>query len=194
MRNTSLSSLIKLASDVNVAPLLSEILRHHELWNQHRARTNAYGTPHGDISDIWVRYNAFENFDGDLAKFNEPHESVWYPAFEALPSIRPIVFDLMRAVEGERLGGVLITKIPAGSKVEPHIDHGWHARYYEKFAVQIMSAPEQAFCFDGEAHVQRPGDIYTFDNAVTHWVTNDSSIERITMICCIRRREPCRGD
>lgn len=188
-----MSNLIKVASSACVAPLLSEILAHPELWDEHKLRTEAYGSPHANISDIWVRYNDISNFAGDLQKFNEPHESVWYPAADKLPSIRPIVFDLMHAVEGERLGGILITKIPPGSKVHPHVDQGWHASYYDKFAVQIMSAPEQAFCFEGEEHRMRPGDVYAFNNGVSHWVVNDSPIDRITLIICIRRRKPCLG-
>jgi hypothetical protein len=33
---------------------------------------------------------------------------------EQLPAVRKIVFDVMHAVQGEKLGGVLITKVPPG--------------------------------------------------------------------------------
>ena len=84
------------------------------------------------------------------------------------------------------LGGVLITRIPAGKECKPHSDPGWHARRYQKFGVQITSAPGQKFCFEDAELETKPGDIFWFDNEYTHWVTNPTPYERITMIVCIR--------
>ena len=113
------------------------------------------------------------------------HESIWYPAADLLP-IKELCADLMRFVGGVRLGGVLITRIPAGKQCKPHTDPGWHARYYDKFGLQIAANDKQAFCFDGHRLVTKPGDIFWFDNSYTHWVENDSDEDRITMIVCIR--------
>lgn len=175
----------------DVSYLQAELEANPQLWNQFTLRTRAY--QHRQVDDIWVRYNAWENFDEEApAAFNEPHDSVWYPAASFLPSLKPMIYDLMRFVEGERLGGVLITRIPPGGEVRPHVDAGWHAGYYDKFAIQVKGHPKQAFCFEGEAHITVPGDIYSFDNSHTHWVTNDSLEERITLIVCIRLAKPRR--
>lgn len=85
------------------------------------------------------------------------------------------------------MGGVLITRIPAGKQVYPHIDEGWHAGHYEKFAIQVKGNKEQAFCFNKESLSPETGDVFWFRNDVPHWVTNFSEEERITLICCIRR-------
>ena len=177
----------------HVEPLLEEIKAHPELWNQHTLRTAIY--EHSNVSDIWCRYNAWENFNGDRQAFNAPHVSAWYPAAEVLTALKPMVLDLMKQVEGLELGGVLITKIPPHGEVKPHIDGGWHATYYDKFAIQLASSPDQAFCFEGESHSAKPGESYTFDNAYTHWVTNNSDIDRMTLIVCIRTRgsKSCPG-
>jgi aspartyl/asparaginyl beta-hydroxylase (cupin superfamily) len=82
---------------------------------------------------------------------------------------------------------VLITRIPAGATCRPHVDPGWHARAHDKYAVQITSAPGQAFCFDCERLESRPGDVYWFDNQFTHWVENPTPYERVTMIVCVRK-------
>ena len=71
--------------------------------------------------------------------------------------------------------------------VHVDIDPGWHARYYDKFAVQIASAPGQRFCFEGESLETRPGDVFWFDNQHLHWIDNDTPYERVTMIVCIRK-------
>jgi len=171
----------RIASGLNVAPILWALQEHPELWNTQRARTEDPRSPHHGLDDIWARYGE----PGD-AETGQPHESRWWPAADIL-GIRPMCHDLMRAVEGVELGGVLITRIPAGREVKPHTDPGWHARRYEKYGVQIASAPGQRFCFEGEDLETRPGDVFWFDNAYTHWVTNPTNYERITMIVCIRK-------
>lgn len=179
-----MASFLKIASGLSVNPLLIALQRNPQLWNEHQQRTQMY--QHSEVSDIWVRYNDFKNFSGDMAEFNKEHDSVWYPSYHLLPQVRDIVFPLMAAVEGERLGGVLITKIPPGGSVKPHVDSGWHAGYYDKYLVQLQSAPGQAFCFDDGHFCSEPGDVYMFDNSVTHWVENNSNVDRISMIVCIR--------
>jgi hypothetical protein len=158
-----------------------------QLWNRHGARTKQY--VHSRVDDIWVRYNDIKNYGGDLGRFNDAHESVWYPtAAPILDVVRPIVYGVMTEVEGERLGGVLITRVPAGGEVTKHSDHSWHAQYYDKFAVQIAGNGSQAFCFADARLSAEPGDLYTFDNSKVHWVENPSSEDRITLIICIRTR------
>jgi hypothetical protein len=168
----------KITGGANVAPLLWALQANPQLWNENDQRTRDGESPHCDVDDIWLRYSATPTEPG-------PHDSVWYPAAKLLP-VREIVYPLMAFVHGEQLGGVLITRIKAGQQCRPHKDDGWHARYYEKFAVQVQSAPGQFFCFEGERLEPMPGDVYTFDNSHTHWVTNDTSHDRITLIVCIK--------
>lgn len=173
----------KICSELEAAPYL---------WNEFDLRTNHPQSPHRELDDIFVRYNARENFTGDRAAFNGPHDSVWWPSAIDLPSVRPVVFDLMRRVEGERLGMVLITRIPAGKQCYPHVDNGWHARHYDKYAVQLASAPGQMFHGEHSSLAAKPGEVYLFDNSKPHWVTNESDSDRMTMIVCIRTRETGR--
>lgn len=180
-------SIQHLSSGLDVVPLLRQLDDHPELWNQHTLRTDRYNTPHNAVSDIWVRFNAWENFDGDPVKFTmEPHESEWYPCIAKIPAAWSLARKVMRHVGGKKLGGVLITRIPPGGEVKPHIDSGWHAEHYDKYAVQIKGNKDQSFCFDGESLSPLPSDLYTFNNSRLHWVKNESDEERITLICCIR--------
>ena len=156
---------------------------HPELWNQHTTRTADPTSPHHGLDDIWARFG-----DESHASDGLPHDARWYPSADAL-GIRSLCLDVMRLVEGVELGGVLITRIPPGAQCRPHTDPGWHARRYDKYAVQISSAPGQRFCFEGESLESTPGDLYWFDNQHTHWVTNDTPYERVTMIVCIRQED-----
>lgn len=165
---------------VDVRPMQEALQEHPTLWDARTERTLPEDSPHHGLSDIWARFA-----DPDTMRDDGSHDSVWYPPADVLP-VRDIVFPLMAAVRGERLGGVLITRIKPGQVCKPHTDPGWHARYYDKYAVQIQAAPEQAFHFERQSLVTKPGDVFWFDNSFTHWVTNDSQSDRITMIVCIK--------
>jgi hypothetical protein len=176
-----------------VEALRSQLAAHPELWDQHSVRKTAPGTPHSRMSDIWVRYNDETPFAaaGNYSAFNDRHVPIWYEAYEALPALKPIILALMAKVGGEMLGGVLITRIPPGESIEAHTDRGWHVDYFEKFYVSVQSDRGAVFgCFhDGvdELLEPKPGQCWLFDNHKLHWVQNDSKVDRITLIVCIRR-------
>jgi len=179
---------LKIAEGINVAPLLAQLEQHPELWGEFGWRKSIPGGPHSEMTDIWVRYNDIRPFQasGDFSRFNDEHESVWYPAYHKLSALKAIIFDLMRLVEGERLGGILITRIPPGAGIAPHRDASWHVEHYDKFYVQLKNPPGAVFWTEDEVNRPLPGDIYRFDNRVLHWVKNEGKSERMTLIVCIR--------
>lgn len=176
---------LKIADGIDVGPLRAALDAHPELFGllTHRAEGDS---PHREMTDIWVRFNAYKNFGPD---FGAEHDSVWYPSsLHIIDELKPIVFDLMRQVEGERLGGILITKLPPGGRIAPHVDGGWHAGYYQKFTIAIKSAPGALFRFPDGDIAASPGDCHWFDNSVLHSVENDTEEERIALIVCIKTR------
>ena len=177
--------------EIDVQPLLAELEQHPELWGSEGWRKNMAGGPHSGMTDIWVRYNDIAPYRarGDYRGFNDEHDSVWYQAYEKLPALKAILYPLMAAVEGERLGGVLITRIPPGCGIAPHVDAGWHVSYYDKFYVSLKSSPGAKFCCGEDVLEPKPGEIWRFDNRLQHWVKNESNEERMTLIVCIRTRK-----
>jgi hypothetical protein len=178
-------NFLKIADGYNVLPLQESINRQPELFGQHMQRAQIYQGPHAGMKDIWVRYNDIANYS-DLSTFNDKHEPVWYPAFYCLPEIQHILFPLMRLTKGTELGGVLITKVPPGGRIEPHTDTGWHAGYYSKFYIPIQNGTGAYFGFPEGAIKPTLGEVYWFDNSVPHWVVNDSEQDRLALIVCIR--------
>ena len=171
------------ASGLPVDGIYWALRQNPQLWNEHTQRTASPDSPHHGLDDIWARFG-----DVNCAATGQPHTSYWYPAADLL-QIKGLCDAIRERVGGVEMGGVLITRIPPGASCKPHIDPGWHARYYDKFAVQITSAPGQAFCFEDQNLETRPGDLFWFDNQYLHWVTNDTPYERVTMIVCIRREK-----
>ena len=171
---------------VDVTELRNSLLAHPELFDAHPERRVAYGSPHNGMSDIWVRYNAPERKG---AAFNDEHVPQWYPCIKDIPAVLDVVYDVFSNVGGEVLGGVLITKLPAGGKIASHVDSGWHAEYYDKFYVPIQNGKGSVFVFECGDIEATEGDVYQFDNSVPHWVNNDSDQDRISMIVCVRTFE-----
>ena len=174
---------------VLVQPLLDQLAANPQLWNENVFRTGgAYtGNPHQRIDDIIVRFRDWKDWQNDRRSFvDEPHDSVWWGPYAKLPAIQELVFDLMRWFYATRLGMVLITRIPPHTNVGRHIDKGWHAEHYLKFAVQLKAAPGQFFCYDSMRLETKPGDLYAFDNSQPHWVENPTDEERVTLIMCMK--------
>jgi len=94
----------------------------------------------------------------------------------------------MQTVKAVELGGILITRIPAGASVKPHHDRGsWHAEFFDRKTYVIVKANERCVnTFEDEEVVMRTGEAYLFNNLVTHSVRNDGDSERITLIICMR--------
>lgn len=172
-------------------PLMGQLADCPQAWDTIKHRTEHPKSPHREVSDIWVRYNDLANYHGDMRQFNAAHESVWYPVIEDLPAILPLVDHLMDHLGAYELGGILITKIPAGKQVYPHVDQGWHAGHYRKVGMQLAGNDKQAFCFEDGALSALSGECYWFDNHICHWVRNDSREDRITLIVTARWGHTC---
>jgi len=172
----------QLAAGLNVTPLLNALQRQPELWNQFPIRTQHPGTAHADVSDILVFFNALEEAN-DI--FND-REVIPFPAWEKLPQLRPIIFDLMRTVEANRLGRVIITKLPPGKTITPHVDGGAPATFFERYQIALQSLPGALFHIGDETVNFRSGDVWWIDNSVVHSVANNSADDRIVVIVDLR--------
>lgn len=179
--------LEKLPLSFDVSSLRSELKSNPSLWDDFDLRTNHPLSPHREMSDIFLRYNPRDNYDGDRQKFNTLHTSKWWDAERSLPSAKGIVNQLTEHLGSDELGMVLMTRLPAGKTCYPHIDDGWHARHYEKFGVLVTANMFQSFHVEDSQLNLQSGDCFTFDNSKVHWVDNPSDEDRLTMIVCIRR-------
>lgn len=168
---------------MNPTWLTAEIDAHPDLWNRHAWRTGFNDSPFAGTSDIWCRYNQPDRIG---PHFNDEHVPVWYPAASVLPSVKPLCHAMMAHFQGDVLGGVLITRVPGGVNIGPHVDTGWHVEYYDKFYLSLRSPKGAAFCFDDARLEPNVGEIWRIDNRQRHWVENPTNEDRMTLIVCIR--------
>lgn len=177
-----------LAVGLDTSAVLAQLDAHPELWNAHPGRTRE-DSPHYGIPDIWVRYRAADELNSTSA-FNAPHFPVFYPAWHALPALHSLVFKVMDLVKPHptALGGILITKIPAGKEVKPHHDRGgWHAEFYDTKVYVVLKGNDKCvnYCED-ESMAMETGDAVVFNNLLTHSVENRGDTDRMTLIVCLR--------
>lgn len=180
-----MNNFLRLAQGVDVTPLHNAIMCNPQLWDVNNLRTCHSNTVHSQVSDIWLRFNAVE-VTGENCKVIDDVEAINYPAWWVLPQARPLIFALMSRVEGERLGRVIIAKLPPGSRIDPHVDMGAPATYYERYHIVIHSKPGCVFRAGDERVCMATGEVWWFDNEQEHEVINDSDDDRIHMIVDIR--------
>lgn len=181
-------NFLKIAEGIDVRPVMIALARQSELWDQETLRTTHPETPHGAVSDIWIRFNDLTEWKktGDPASVIDQHESIFYPAAMKLPQLRPILFGVMHTVEGERLGRVIITRLPPGKVITPHVDSGDHAAYYDRYQLMLQNQPGSIFKCGDEQVYMPTGSLWFFRNEIMHSVENYSSEDRIALIIDIK--------
>lgn len=178
----------RVTSELDISAAINEISVNDALFGEYTARGDAPGSAHADMTDIWVRYGDITDMvkTGDYSGLAQEHDSIW---LKDMPAVKRVCFDVMSLVDGERLGGVLVTKLPPGGEILPHTDVGWHAEYYDKFYVPIQNQKGAVFYFEDGEIIPEIGDVWRFDNSRAHWVKNESGSDRIAMIVCIKHNK-----
>lgn len=181
MRNFQL-----LADNVNVTPLMQELQRQPELWDQNTLRTKHPGTAHSQVSDIWLWFNRLPKNNDEIFQVVNDKEVIPYKGWRLLPSARPIIFALMNQVQAVRLGRVMITRLPPGKEISPHKDGGAPATYFQRYQVALQCLPGNVFNIGNENVGFVSGQVWHINNKEEHSVINNSKDDRIVMIVDLR--------
>ena len=176
---------LRVAENVNTLPVMTELQRQPDLWNAYPVRKNFHGSPHAAMDDIWLR-GPERDVLTDAASFKVAHPLVFWPAWRDLPALRPIVFAMMTQAQAVQLGGILITRLPPGGSILPHVDaDSWHAAYFNAKWHLTLAGQSLSRC-GGEAVTMRTGDVWTFPNDIEHSVENPGETDRIVLIVAMR--------
>jgi hypothetical protein len=182
----AVNRFVQIAANVDPLAVRLELERAPHLWDQAPTRRLYPGTPHAAMTDIYVRYMPPEQLTNLEARKRE-HRNVFWPAWHALPSLRPVVFGLMTRVQACELGSILITRLPPGASIEPHSDAGsWAPEFYNLKAHWTVAGCSNSFCEDELCRMET-GSVWTFDNLRNHGVTSVANEEdRIAVIVSMR--------
>lgn len=183
----------QLIGSADVLPVMMTLQQHAELWNEHRFRTSYVGTPHGDVDDILLRFSSPDK-TADPAVIEDVLQDtapVFYPAWHALPQVRPIVFDAMRRMEAVALGRVIISRLRPGGCILAHsdADGAYTAQEGLRLHIALQGEPGSLYHCGGETVTMRTGQVWWFDHRAVHSVENNSTDDRIhLMIDMVRAR------
>ena len=183
-------NFLRLATGMNVMPLMLAIQRRPELWKEDTYLRDYQQGPFGEVESIMLRFPEKRVFEQEEEleaykrgeHFFDQHESIDYPAYKILPEARPMVMALFSSVAGERLGRVMINKVKPGGRIYAHKDTPEHTDYYSRFHIVLQSAPGVVLRCGDEAPYWETGAAFWFNNALEHEVINNSAIDRIHMV------------
>lgn len=168
----------RLGENLRVLPVMAAIARQPDLWNEDRLRQTFDDSPHTQVDDILLR---FGEIDGDDL------EATDRVAMTRLPDVKSEILNVMRVVQGTRLGRVIITKLEPGRKILPHKDVlGKYAEYYTRYHLVLQGMPGSIFTCGDETVNMLTGELWWFDAHAEHSVANNSKDDRIHMLIDVR--------
>lgn len=177
----------------DTSSLLLSINTQQELWNQNTLRTEAEGTPHREIDDIWLRMNDVDKCMQSGAENVDRRESINYPALDKLPLAKRLILQLNSLVGGERIGRCFVSRMKPGCQIYPHVDIGDdlnvyydNEQYYNRFHIVLQGLPGSIFKAGDEQVCMRSGEVWWFDGTKEHSVINNSADDRVHLVCDIR--------
>ena len=194
-----MNNFLKIAANVPCMPLLLALARAEKaqgIWKEDTYLRHYAQGPAKDMESVILRFPMLAVHETEEAPAQhettfDQHENVDLPSFKLLTEARPLVFNLMAMVQGERLGRVMINKLRPGGVIYPHADAPAHATYWDRFHLCLQSAPGSNFRCGDEWVNMLPGDVWWFNNAIEHEVLNNSADDRIHLIVDIRTSKPC---
>lgn len=187
----------QIGNGIAIMPLLLALHRYdksHDIWKADTYLRDYPQGPFGDVESVILRFpprsvhETEEALRQHEAQFDQ-HENVDQPVFAMLPEAREVIFNLMAAVQGERLGRCMVNKLRPGGRIFAHADTPAHAEYWDRFHIVLASAPGSNFRCADETVNMGTGECWWFNNLLEHEVVNNSADDRIHLIVDIRTRK-----
>lgn len=134
----------------------------NEIYEQHRSTQSII---FAEVPQIWDKKTVYKyNIEKNLDKF---------------------VFDIVGVLQDifkKRHGKVLLIDLPAGCKVEPHIDSGSYLESVNRLHIPIETNTDVIFSVGGEEKNMKTGDCIEINNTKLHGVKNEGKTNRIHLL------------
>lgn len=179
-------SHFKKIGEFDASIVLEELKNNPDLWDKNTLRTTHENTAHKDVSDIWLWFPDLGNHLSNMYGVMDDLSVIPYPALYRLPQASSIVNKIFDLVNGVEIGKSIITALHPQGHITPHTDDGKSSEYFERYHAVIQSEEGNTFkCGNEETHM-KSGEIWWFDNRVTHELLNKSNQDRIHLVCDIK--------
>lgn len=152
-------------------PIFNEVAN-TPLWNWLNLRKLA-----GHSDDIILRYQILHG-RRPIRELMSDMRCVDYIVQEMFPK----TMALIEQTFDRPIGRVVFAKLPPNTKIQPHIDEGTYSENTDRHHFVVTTNPDVIFhSGDEQFHMPR-GEIYWFNNHVTHSVENMGTTNRIHLI------------
>lgn len=174
---------------LDTLPILAEIK--NDDWKADTYLRDYPQGPFGDTESVILRFpprtvhETEEAIRSHLAHFDQ-HENEWQPIAQEYPVTKDVIHWLMRAVNGTRLGRVMINKVAPGGRIDRHADEPVHADYWSRFHIVLHALPGNDFYCGGETINMTTGEVWYFRNDLEHEINNNSGDYRVHLVIDIK--------
>lgn len=165
-----------------ISEAYQEILTHKKLFDEFKVRQNSPGSPHSKTKTIPLR--SIDLNTATQAKWQESVHAEDTSYAKLFPHTYRLAMELMKLVDGKRLGGLMLVELAAMSKIKRHTDEGLRAEYYHRFHIIIKGTHEWIANNKNERMTQ--GDCYWVNNNIEHTVFNMNNTHRWALIVDIQ--------
>jgi hypothetical protein len=174
--------------DVDVKSVLTQLEQHPDLFGSVPLRTSYEGSAHKEVQDILLRGPQITS-EKTLSDLQHEVHCVNYNASRSLSEAYELCLELMYIARGTQLGRIIITKLPPGGKIYPHVDEGVAAEFYDRYHIVLNGSNGNIFTSGFEEVEMLTGQVWYINNHITHSVTNNSAEDRVHLICDIRNED-----
>jgi hypothetical protein len=165
----------QLTGKVDTKPLLTALEQNANLWNiiDFRKRTPI---THDEVDDIILRFDDITRYSGGMDCVN------YLPYKQLCPAVEQALSAVKHMVNGDKIGRLVITRISPGKGVKPHIDTDRASQHYRRYHLCLYGVEGNTFTAGDETVTMRTGEVWWFDNTITHHCMNTGSEDRIHLI------------
>ena len=164
------------------------------LWDKYAFRQKTEANK--ETQCILMRYQNAPQLDLYHANLNDGSDDhAWRIGLECfdtleyslLPEFRPLVAWVMARTGADRLGRVLLAKLPPDKRVYTHDDRGLYVDYYTRIVIPItVHQPGNVARIGDEFLEMNEGEAWTYAYEVEHEAVNNTPFDRVHLFVDVR--------
>lgn len=172
---------------LNTQPLVDKLVSRPDLWGKWAHRQNYQGSAHQQADQIVLRWQRARSLEAAFLSL----DVVDTPLMDEFGhELNGLLLELVDAVgEVGQIGRVMITRLPPGGRIAPHVDEGRYADYFDRFHVCLAGGAGNRFHCGQTSWIPVPGTAFWFNHKLMHSVENGCAEERLHLIVDLQAPE-----
>lgn len=176
----------KLYSNINVTPLLDEVMLYYDRFDENQYRSKIPELSQSKTIPL-TRHTShhleilksIENVRDRQTYAQNQKERVPSKYYNDYPLIVNFLTEFTKKYGGSLVGASIIL-LPAGCRVSDHFD--WGKYYIGRSRFHLVLTGEYQYTVQGQTNVFTAGDLWWFDNSEHHSAYNHTTKDRISVI------------